>query len=66
MIFTDGFSSSRKMTEERMGDVIIRASNQASLTRADLSDAFKESGLMGVYNLGMKHMWEYLNDKKIN
>ena len=66
MIFTDGFSSSRKMTEERMGDVIIRASNQASLTRADLSDAFKESGLMGVYNFGMKHMWEYLNDKKID
>ena len=66
MDFVDGFSSSRKIVEKRMGDVIIRASNKASITSADLSDAFKESGLMGVYKLGMKHMWEYLNDKKID
>ena len=68
MDFVDGFSSSRKIAEKRMEDIIIRASNKASLTGKDLSDAFIKNGLMGVYNLGMKHMYEYLkgdnNDRK--
>lgn len=60
MDFVDGFSVGRKMIEESMGDVIIRASNKASVTGEDLYDAFIKNGLMGVYNLGMQHMWEYL------
>lgn len=63
MNFTDGFSSGRQMAEKRIEDVIIRASNKAGLTRENLSDAFKEKGFMGIYNLGMQHMYEYLESK---
>ena len=29
-------------------------------TREQIFDAFSEKGLIGIYNLGMKHMYEYL------
>ncbi|MBR5796379.1 MAG: hypothetical protein IKY26_09565 [Erysipelotrichaceae bacterium] len=41
-------------------DVMIRASNKAHLTKEQLIDAFWDKGLMGVYNLGLRHMFEYL------
>lgn len=60
----DGFSVGREIREKRIEDVIIRASNKAGLTRYNLSDTFKDSGLIGVYNLGMQHMYEYLESRK--
>ena len=41
-------------------DAMIRASNKAGLTRNQLFDTLFEEGIMAVYNLGMKHMYEYL------
>lgn len=42
---------------------MIRASVRAGLTRQQLLNIFTEKGLMGVYDLGQQHMYEYLNDK---
>ena len=47
--------------EDKMNDVMIRASNKAELTREELFDVFTDYGLMGVYTLGQKNMYEYLN-----
>lgn len=46
--------------EDKMKDVMIRASNKARLTRNQLFNTLFEEGLLAVYNLGMKHMYEYL------
>ncbi len=49
---------------EDMKDSMIRAANKAGVTREQIFNTlFEEEGLMGVYNLGMKHMYEYLEDK---
>ena len=48
------------MEEEKMQDTMIRATNNARLTNKDLLEANKKNGLMGVYDLGMQHMYEYL------
>lgn len=59
-------------SEYKLKDAMIGASNKAGLKKDMLIDIFYKGadsdsgGLIGVYNLGMKHMWEYLNDKKIN
>ncbi len=42
---------------------IIRATRKASVTKDDLLDVFWEKGLVGVYNLGLKNMLDYLNGK---
>ena len=42
---------------------MIRASVRAGLTRQQLLNIFAEKGLMGVYDLGQQHMYEYLNNK---
>lgn len=53
-----------KLEEEKkkddMEDSMIRASNKAGLTRNQLFDTLFEEGLLAIYNLGMKHMYEYL------
>ena len=41
-------------------DTMIRASNKAGLTRNQLLDTLFEKGILAVYNLGMQHMYEYL------
>ena len=51
--------------EYLMMETMIRASNEAGLNFRELFDVYDEDGLMAVYNLGMKHMYEYLKgDKK--
>lgn len=45
---------------EDMEDTMIRASKKAELTRNELLDTLFEEGVLAVYNLGMKHMYEYL------
>ena len=49
--------------KETMEEAIIRASNKAIISSHQLLDVFMQQGVTGVYNLGMKHMWEYLEDK---
>lgn len=44
-------------------DVMIRASNKAELTKDELMNTLFEEGVLAVYNLGMKHMYEYLENK---
>lgn len=44
-------------------DSMIRASRKVELTRNQLLDTLFEEGVLAVYNLGMKHMYEYLEDK---
>lgn len=52
-----------------MEDVMIRAANKAGITKDELIDIFYKGadvpngGLVGVYNLGMQHMYEYLRGK---
>ena len=41
-------------------DAMIKASINAALTKRELLDIYVEKGLIGVYDLGMKHMYEYL------
>lgn len=44
-------------------DAIIRASRKAGTTRKVLNDTFDERGLMAIYVLGLRHMYEYLENK---
>lgn len=46
--------------KEDIEDTMIRASNRAGVTKEKLLDEFMERGLMGVYNLGLRDMCEYL------
>lgn len=43
-------------------ETMIRAANKANLTRNQLLDTLYEEGILAVYNLGMKHMYEYMED----
>jgi hypothetical protein len=52
-IFGESFSDS-------MENSMIRASRKAGLTRNELLDTLFEKGVLAIYNLGMKHMYEYL------
>ena len=45
---------------EDMEDSMIMASRKAELTRNQLLDILFEKGVLAVYNLGMQHMYEYL------
>ena len=46
--------------EDKMNDAMIRAANKAEISSHQLMDTLIQSGLTGVYNLGMQHMLEYL------
>ena len=54
---------SRESFPDNMKDSMIRASKKAEFTRNQLLDTLFEEGVLAVYNLGMKHMYEYLEDK---
>ena len=45
-------------------DIMIRASRKAGLTRNQLLDTLFEEGILAVYNLGMKHIYEYLKGEE--
>ena len=53
----------KNSSKESMEDAMIRAANKAKLTRNQLLDTLYEEGILAVYNLGMKHMYEYLKGK---
>ena len=48
--------------EENMQDIMIRASNKALVTREQLFNVLFQKGVLAVYNLGMQHMYEYLEE----
>ncbi len=50
------------MREDNNQDIMIRASNNAHLTKDILMDTWYMKGLMGVYNLGLEHMLSYLEE----
>lgn len=41
---------------------MIKAARHGCLSREEIVNTGKESGLFGVYNLGMAHMYEYLKE----
>lgn len=51
-----------ELKEEKKEDVIIKASNKAKITSHQVLDVLIQEGAMGVYNLGLKHMYEYLKE----
>lgn len=46
--------------EDKIEDAMMRASIKVGLTRNQLLDILFEKGVLAVYHLGMKHMYEYL------
>lgn len=48
-----------KMVED-VEDAKIRASRKAGINAPQLLNYLEDYGCLGVYNLGMKHMYEYL------
>ena len=48
------------MEEDNRREVMIRASNNAGLTKDMITDTWHMKGLMGVYNLGLENMYDYL------
>ena len=61
--YCDGYEKRELTKEEKMKDVMIRASNKAESTRNQLLEVLFEKGVLAVYNLGMQHMYEYLEKK---
>lgn len=47
-------------TKETMDNAIINATIKYGFNGKELLDLFKERGLVCIYHLGMKHMYEYL------
>ena len=47
--------------EQSTQDKIIRATRKLNVTEQTLLDTFAEKGLVGVYNLGLRNMLDYLN-----
>ena len=47
--------------EQSTRDKIILATKKSNVTKQTLLDTFAEKGLVGVYNLGLKNMLDYLN-----
>lgn len=56
-IDTENLVQDEKNNEEK----IVRASRYSGVTKEDLINTFTEKGLVGVYNLGLKSMLDYLN-----
>ena len=48
-------------TEDIKEDTMIRASRYNKLSKKQVLDEFHNKGLMAVYDLGLSHMYDYLN-----
>ena len=51
-----------KEIKEGKEDIMIRAANKAKISTHQVLDVLIQGGAMGVYNLGLKHMYEYLKE----
>lgn len=56
-ISVDEITDDKQDTQDKM----IRATRKSNVTKQTLLDTFAEKGLVGVYNLGLKNMLDYLN-----
>lgn len=56
-IVIDEFEDYEQSTQDKM----ICATRKANITNEILLDTFAEKGLVGVYNLGLENMLDYLN-----
>lgn len=45
-------------------DVFIRSTRNSKTSTQILLDIFNNKGLIGVYNLGLENMYDYLKQKK--
>ena len=45
---------------DNLSDCIIQATINSGITKQQLADVFNDRGIVGIYHLGMKHMYEYL------
>ena len=45
-------------------EIMIRATMRNNLESQKLIDEFEKDGLVGVYNLGLSHMYNYLKGEK--
>lgn len=50
-------------SKNSIDEEMIRASIEAGMTTNSLLNVYKSNGLMGVYNLGLKNMYEHLQDR---
>lgn len=48
--------------EDDEQDKMIRTSRKANLSKEKLIETFESQGLIGVYNLGLKNMMDYLEE----
>lgn len=48
--------------EEEMKHAMTCAGMAAEITGQDIFDEYVKSGLVGIYDLGMRHMYEYLKN----
>ena len=62
-VYCDGYEQIELTKEENMQDTMIRASNKALVTREQLFNVLFQKGVLAVYNLGMQHMYEYLEEE---
>lgn len=50
--------------DEKMQDTMIRAARNAHFSRNKAKEEFQNKGILCIYNLGMKHMYDYLQNKE--
>ena len=51
-----------KEKEELRNEAIVAAAVDAGLSRHELNSVFENEGIVGVYNLGLRHMYDYLSE----
>lgn len=51
--------------EQSRQDKIIRATRESNVTNEILLDTFTEKGLIGVYNLGLENMLDYIENERV-
>lgn len=49
--------------DEKLQDTMIRTARNAHFSENIVKEEFKNKGVLGIYNLGMKHMYDYLKNK---
>lgn len=62
MLFSKIIIKEEKYSEQ---DIIIQATRWANVKKQDLLNVFAENGLIGVYNLGLQNMYDYLSGGKL-
>lgn len=49
--------------DEKLQDAMIRAARKAHFSRIKAKEVFQKEGILKIYNLGMEHMYEFLQSK---